>query len=94
MDLLYSADHTLLGPLFAESGAKCFTFEGFRARVEEVFGAKGLDVEVTRTTFPSNSTLDDEDGRWTRYRQGCTVLAGGEAGDDDHSVEIQAFVKP
>jgi hypothetical protein len=94
MDLLYSADRTLLGPLFAESGARCFTFESFRARVEAVFGAKGLDATVTHTTIPRNTGLDDEDGRWTRYKQGCAVLAGGAPGDDDHSVEIQAFVKP
>jgi hypothetical protein len=93
-DLLYSAERSLLTPLFRESGATCFTFAGFRERAKEVFAAEGIDATVTRTTVPRGTSLDDEDGRWTRYQEGCAVLAGGEPGPDAHSVELQAFVKP
>jgi hypothetical protein len=93
-DLLYSAERSLLAPLFAESGAKCFTFEGFRERVQEVFAAKGLSASVKRTSMPRGTSLGDEDGRWTRYKQGCAVLAGGEPGDDAESVVIDVFLSP
>jgi hypothetical protein len=93
-DLLYSAERSLLGPLFAESGAKCFTFEGFRERVQEVFAAEGVTASVTTTTMPRGTSLDDEDGRWTRYKAGCAVLAGGEPGDDPDSAVIEVFVNP
>jgi hypothetical protein len=93
-DLLYSADRSLLAPLFAESGARCFTFEGFRERVQQVFGAEGVTAAVTRTTVPAGTSLDDEDGRWTRYKAGCAVLAGGEPGHDAASVMLEAFIKP
>jgi hypothetical protein len=93
-DLLYSAERSLLGPLFAESGAKCFTFERFRERVREVFAAEGVSTTVRRISFPRNASLGDEDGRWTRYKQGCAVLAGGGPGDDPDSAVIEVFVKP
>ena len=93
-DLLYSADRSLLAALFVESGAKCFTFDAFRKHVEEVFSSNGLDATVTQTSVPRGTALDDDDGRWTRYKQGCTVLAGGSPGADRNSVEIEAFVKP
>jgi hypothetical protein len=44
--------------------------------------------------MPCGTSLDDEDGRWTRYKQGCAVLAGGEPGDDADSVVIDVFVSP
>ena len=59
-----------------------------------MFAAKGLSASVRHTTMPRGSSLDDEDGRWTRYKQGCAVLAGGEPGDDADSVTIQVFVSP
>jgi hypothetical protein len=93
-DLLYSAERSLLAPLFAESGAECFTFGDFRERVQEVFAAKGLSASVRRTTMPRGTSLGDEDGRWTRYKQGCAVLAGGEPGDDPDSVTIEVFFNP
>jgi hypothetical protein len=93
-DLLYSAERSLLGPLFAESGAKCFTFDGFRERVQEVFAGKGLSASVRRTSMPRNTGLDDEDGRWTRYKQGCAVLAAGAPGGDADSVVIDVFLRP
>jgi hypothetical protein len=93
-DLLYSADRSLLVPLFAESGARCFTFDGLRQRVRQVFGAEGVDASVMRTSLPRNTALDDDDGRWTRYRAGCAVLAAGEPGKDADSVVIGAFIRP
>jgi hypothetical protein len=49
---------------------------------------------VTRTNLPRGTALDDEDGRWTRYKQGCAVLAGGQPGPKLYSVEIEVFLKP
>jgi hypothetical protein len=93
-DLLYSIDRSLLVPLFAESGARCFTFDAFRERAEQVFGAEGVKVALRRTTVPRGTALDDEDGRWTRYQAGCAILAGGEPGPDAHSATLQVFMKP
>ena len=93
-DLLYSADRSLLVPLFAESGTRCFTFDAFRDRAEQVFGAEGLEVALRRTTVPRGTALDDDDGRWTRYQAGCAILAGGEPGPDAHSATLRVFMKP
>jgi hypothetical protein len=92
-ELLYSAERTLLGPLFAESGATCFTFDGLRERIGEVFAAKGVDASVRRIAFPRNAALDDEDGRWTRYLAGCAIVAAGGGGATPDSVVIDVFQK-
>jgi hypothetical protein len=92
-DLLYSAQRSLLAPLFAESGATCFSFGELAERARDVFAANGLTVRVTRGSVPRGTALDDEDGRWSRYQAGCAVLAGGEPGDDPHSVVLEFFVK-
>ena len=92
-DLLYSADHSLLMMLFAESGARCFSYRELVHRIERVLGAKGIDASVYRTPHPRNSALD-EDGRWTRYRSGCAVVAGGAPGATPDSAVIQVFPKP
>jgi hypothetical protein len=91
VDLLHSADHSLLVPLFDESGAQCFSFDGFVDRVRQVFGAHGVDVAVRRATVPAGTALDDDDGRWTRYKAGCAVLAGGEPAAEPDSVAIEIF---
>jgi hypothetical protein len=91
INLLYSAESSLLLGLFRESGARCFTYDGFVERAREVFAAHGIDVAFRRTTIPRNTGLDDEDGRWTRYRAGCAVLAAGDPGPNTHSVIIQVF---
>jgi hypothetical protein len=72
----------------------CFTLDGFRERAQEVFAAEGVSATVTGTTVPRGTSLDDEDGRWTRYQAGCAVLAAGEPGADGDSVVLEAFVKP
>lgn len=91
MDLLYSADSSLLVGLFHESGAHCFSFDGFAARARHVFGAHGVTVAVRRSTVPHGTQLFDDDGRWTRYKAGCAVLAGGSAGQGRDSVVIEIF---
>ena len=93
-DLLYSAERSLLVPLFAESGAGCFSFAELGARARDLFAANGLTARVTRTAVPRGTALDDEDGRWTRYQAGCAVLAGGAPGDDPNTVVLELFVKP
>jgi hypothetical protein len=93
-ELLYSADRSVLAPLFTESGAKCFTLEGFRERVRQVFAGKGLSATVTRIEMARGTSLDDEDGRWTRYKQGCVVLAGGAPGPDADSAVVEVFLRP
>lgn len=93
-DLLHAADRSLLVPLFEESGARCFTYDGLVDRIEQVFAAKGIDASAYRTPHPRSSALDDEDGRWTRYQAGCAVLAGGEPGATPDSALIQVFQKP
>jgi hypothetical protein len=92
-DLLYSANRSLLVPLFAESGARCFTLDSLRERAQQLFGAEGVTVAVRSSTFPRTGALDDEDGRWTRYQQGCAVLAGGEPRDADSAI-LDVFLKP
>ena len=89
-DLLYSADRSLLVPLFRESGAACLTFPELRERIRERFAAKRLDASVRR--IPLHGALDDDDGRWTRYRQGCAILAGGQP-DGADAVIADVFVK-
>jgi hypothetical protein len=94
MDLLYSADSSLLARLFDESGAQCFSFDGFVDRVRQVFDAHGVQVTVRRTTVPRGTELDDDDGRWTRYKAGCAVLAGGAPGSERDSVVIEIVQQP
>ncbi len=93
-DLLHSADRSLLVSLFAESGASCFSFERLARRVRQVFGAKGVEVSARRTVVPRGTALDDEDGRWTRYRAGCAVIAAGEPGPTRDSAVIDLFQRP
>ena len=49
---------------------------------------------MRRTTVPRGTTLDDDDGRWTRYKAGCAVLAGGEPRVERDSVAIVIFQRP
>lgn len=93
-DLLHAAGRSLLVPLFEESGATCFSFDALSERIRQVFGAKGIDASVVRATVPAGTALDDEDGRWTRYKAGCAVLAAGAPGEDRDSVAIEVFHKP
>lgn len=93
-DLLHSAERSLLVPLFAASGARCFTYDALVDRIEHVFAAKGIDASVYRTPHPRSSALDDEDGRWTRYQSGCAVIAGGAPGATPDAAVIQVFQKP
>jgi hypothetical protein len=93
-ELVYSAEHSLLPPLFAESGASCFTYEGLRDRIREVFAAEGVVASVYRSQLPRNSALDDDDGRWTRYLAGCAVVAAGSPGPGAGSAEVEVFQKP
>jgi hypothetical protein len=92
-NLLYSAEHGLLARLIPESGTRCFTYEGLRAHVREVFAAEGIDASVRWVPFPANTGLDDEDGRWTRYQAGCAIVAGGAPGADGRSAVIEIFQK-
>jgi hypothetical protein len=89
-DLLYSAERSLLVPLFRESGATCLSLPELRERIRQRFAAKRLDATVRR--IPLHGALDDDDGRWTRYRQGCAVLAGGQP-DGPDAVIADVFVK-
>jgi hypothetical protein len=91
MELLYSADHSLQTQLFADSGARCFSFEQLVAHARKLFGAKGIDVSARLVRLPAGTALDDEDGRWTRYEDGCAVLAGGAPGPDRDSVVVEVF---
>jgi hypothetical protein len=92
-DLLYSADRSLLLPLFSETGARCFTIEGLGERARQLFGAQRVRVAVRSAAIPRATALDDSDGRWTRYQAGCAVLGGGEPGDDGDSVTIEVLVQ-
>lgn len=94
LDLLHSADRSLLARLFNESGAQCFSFDGFVERVRQVFGEHGIEVAVRRATVPRGTVLDNDDGRWTRYKAGCAVLAGGEPGAERASVVIEIIQQP
>jgi hypothetical protein len=89
-DLLYSADRSLLVPLFRESGATCLSLAELRDRIHARFGARGLDARVRR--IPLLGALDDDDGRWTRYLQGCAILAGAEP-DGADAVVVDVFLK-
>jgi hypothetical protein len=90
-DLLHSADRSLLAPLFAESGASCFSFDALARRIKDTFGAERVDATAYRTTVPRGTALDDEDGRWTRYQAGCAIAAAGEPGATPDSVAVQVF---
>jgi hypothetical protein len=94
MDLLYS-DHGLMGPLFADSGARCFTVAQLRAHAKAVFAAKHVDVTVRAKKYALvPGSLDDDDGRWTRYQQGCAIVSDSSPGSNDHSVTIDAWLRP
>ncbi len=93
-NLLYSERNSLLLRLFRESGGACFTPDGLRRRIQDVFGAHGLTASVRSHPHPRGSALDDDDGRWTRYQSGCAVLAGGAPGPGRNDVSIEVFVKP
>lgn len=94
-DLLFSKTG-LAGPLLTSTGARCYTVEDLRKHVNAVLESKGINatLETKPYTFPAGSTLSDEDGRMTRYQQGCAIAVDVVPGGDDHSVIVRAWIKP
>jgi hypothetical protein len=73
--------------------ARCFTLDRPRARVRQVFAPENVHATVRPTAMPPGTALDDDDGRWTRYNEGCAVLASGEPGPAPGMVTINAFIR-
>lgn len=94
-DLLFSRKG-IFGPLIRDSGARCFTVDALRAHVEATFAAHDVEatLRVTPHVFRGGESLSDEDGRATRYAQGCAIVTSASPGADDHAVQVEAWIKP
>jgi len=91
--LLHSSDHSLLPGLFADSGARCHTIKSLSAHARRAFAAEHVSVSIHRTSLQPGVELDDADGRATRYRAGCAVIAGAAPGTAPETVVIDILSK-
>lgn len=64
--------------------------------MQETFAAQdvGATLRVKPHVFRGGESLSDEDGRATRYAQGCAIVTSASPGADDHAVQIEAWIKP